>query len=172
MAKRSEKEADTGRLDLTITRIVDAPRALIWEAWTKPEHLKRWWTPAPWTTPECRVDLRPGGEFYTLMRGPDGSEHAVNGCYLDITPCERIVFTDVLQTGWRPAAMSSGPCGPYFTAIISFEEHEGGTRYTARALHKDDADRAKHEEMGFDQGWNTALDQLVALVETMKCKAK
>jgi uncharacterized protein YndB with AHSA1/START domain len=68
--------------------------------------------------------------------------------------------------------MSSGPCGPYFTAIISFEEHEGGTRYTARALHKDDADRAKHEEMGFDQGWNTALDQLVALVETLKGKSK
>jgi uncharacterized protein YndB with AHSA1/START domain len=168
MVPMSDDKATEGRLDLEISRIIDAPRALIWEAWTKPEHLKRWWTPAPWTTPECRVDLRPGGEFYTLMRGPDGSEHAVNGCYLDLLPHERIVFTDVLQAGWRPAPMTSGPCGPYFTAIIAFEDHEGGTSYTARALHKDDADRAKHEEMGFNEGWNAALDQLVELVKSMK----
>ena len=166
MAKRSEQKADTGRLDLTITRIVDAPRALMWDAWTKPEHIKRWFTPAPWTTPDCRIDLRPGGEFYTLMRGPDGTDHPNYGCFLEIVPQERLVFTDTLQAGWRPSPT------PFFTAIVTFEDRKGGTKYTARALHKDDADRAKHEEMGFDQGWNAALDQLVALVKTMKGKAK
>jgi uncharacterized protein YndB with AHSA1/START domain len=174
MTKASERKTETGQLDLTITRVVDVPRALIWEAWTTPEHLKRWWTPAPWTTPECRIDLRPGGEFYTLMRGPDGAEHAVNGCFLDIVPQERIVFTDVLLAGWRPAATPypHGPCGPCFTAIVTFEDLNGATKYTARALHKDDADREKHREMGFELGWNAALDQLVDLLKTMGGETK
>jgi uncharacterized protein YndB with AHSA1/START domain len=169
MAKSSEKKASTDHLDLTLTRVVDVPRALMWDAWTKPEHLKRWFTPAPWTTPDCRIDLRPGGEFYTQMRGPDGEEHAVNGCYLEIIPEQRLIFTDTLLAGWRPAPM---PFPLAFTAIISFEDHMKGTKYTARVLHKDEGDRDKHAEMGFDHGWNAALDQLVELVKGMTGKVK
>lgn len=174
MTKAPDKKSDTGRLDLEITRVVDAPRALMWEAWTKPEHIKRWFTPAPWTTPDCRIDLRPGGEFYTLMRGPDGAEHSNHGCYLEVVPQERLVFTDTLLAGWRPAAIPypHGPCGLCFTAIITFEDLGGGTKYTARALHKDDADREKHEEMGFNQGWNAATDQLVELANALKGSLK
>jgi uncharacterized protein YndB with AHSA1/START domain len=158
----SDENPGAGPLDLMITRIVDAPRALIWDAWTSPEHLMRWWAPKPWTTPECRIDLRPGGEFYTFMRGPDGAEQDIGGCYLEIVPQERIVFTDTLLAGWRPSA------SPFlsFTAIIALEDHGAGTKFTARVLHKDEADRARHEEMGFNQGWNTALDQLIEIVKT------
>ena len=108
------------------------------------------------------MDLRPGGVFRTLMRGPDGTEYPSNGCFLDIAAPERIVFTDALQAGWRPAPE------PFFTAIITLEEHAGGTRYTVRALHRSDADRERHERMGFYDGWGKCLDQLSALVAEVK----
>ncbi len=156
------EDGPLGPFDLEISRVVDVPRELVWRAWTTPEHLVKWFTPDPWKTVDCRIDLRPGGEFYTLMRGPDGTEHGNSGCFLQIVPHERLVFTDTMLPGWRPSPE------PFMTAIVTMRDHEGGTRYVARALHKNDADRVKHEEMGFHQGWNTALDQLVALVRTMK----
>lgn len=161
----AEPEAGAARLDLVLTRVIDAPRALIWKAWTEPEHLKQWWAPAPITTPECEMDPRPGGVFRTLMRAPDGTEYPTRGCFLEVVERERIVFTDALEAGFRPAQE------PFFTAVITLEEHAGGTRYTARALHKNDADREKHERMGFHEGWGKCLDQLVALVGRMKGRA-
>jgi uncharacterized protein YndB with AHSA1/START domain len=165
MTTATESQAGTGRLDLVLTRIIDAPRALVWKAWTDPEHLKQWWAPAPWTTPECDMDVRPGGVFRTLMRGPDGEEFTVEGVFLEVVEKERLVFTDALGAGYRPAQ------NPFFTAIITLEEHAGGTRYTARALHKDEADREKHEQMGFHEGWGKCLDQLTALVARLKGSA-
>ena len=158
----TEPQAGAGRLDLTLTRLIDAPRALVWKAWTDPEHLKKWWAPAPLTTPECEMDLRPGGVLRTLMRAPDGTEYPTQGIFLELVENERLVFTDALEPGYRPAQ------NPFFTAIITLEEHKGKTRYTARALHKNDADREKHERMGFHEGWGKCLDQLVALVARLK----
>ncbi len=146
-----------GHLDLVLTRIVNVPRRLIWKAWTEPKHLMKWFTPAPWTTIDCEIDLRPGGEFRTIMRSPEGQEFPNSGCYLDVVKYERLVWTDALGPGYRPSLE------PFFTAILTFEDHAGGTRYTARALHKDDADRQKHADMGFHDGWGKALDQLVAI---------
>lgn len=152
---------DAEPFDLTITRLMAVPRGVVWRAWTDPEHLKLWWAPAPITTPDCEIDPRPGGTFRTLMRAPDGTEYPTNGIVLDIVSNERIVFTDTLVAGYRPAR------NPFFTAIITLEDHDGGTRYTARVLHKDGADRAAHERMGFFQGWNTCIDQLSTLVTRM-----
>lgn len=167
MAKVLEEKRGEGRLDLTLTRVIGAPRALVWRAWTTPEHLKQWWAPLPWTTPECEIELRPGGRFYTLMRGPDGEEHGGEGCFLEVVAPERIVFTDALEGGWRPTNTAS--CGGIlFTAIITLAEHAAGTLYTARALHKDDADREAHEKMGFHEGWGTCADQLAALSARLK----
>ena len=67
---RSDTQSADSRLDLVLTRVIDAPRALVWTAWTDPEHLKKWWTPAPYTTPVCEMDVRPGGIFRTVMRSP------------------------------------------------------------------------------------------------------
>jgi uncharacterized protein YndB with AHSA1/START domain len=72
MTTATESRAGAGRLDLLLTRTIDAPRALVWQAWTDPEHLRRWWAPAPLTTPECEIGVRPGGAFRTLMRALDG----------------------------------------------------------------------------------------------------
>jgi uncharacterized protein YndB with AHSA1/START domain len=149
------------KLDLVLERVVDVPPALVWEAWTKPEHLRHWFTPKPWTVAHCEVDLRPGGTFRTVMRGPNGEEHDIAGCYLEIVPQQRLIWTDALLPGYRPSA------NPFFTAIVELEPAGKGTRYRATAIHRDEDGRKKHEEMGFHQGWGTVLDQLVEYAKAM-----
>jgi uncharacterized protein YndB with AHSA1/START domain len=114
------------QLDLVFERIVDIPRELVWAAWTKPEHIKNWFTPAPWKTVDCEIDLRPGGIFRTIMRSPEGQEYPNIGCYLEIIENQKLVFTDALLPGYRPAK------NPFFTAVIELEAHKNGTKYTAR----------------------------------------
>lgn len=143
-------------LDLVLERVVDVPRELVWAAWTQPEHLKVWFTPRPWTVSDCRLDLRPGGGFWTTMRSPEGQDFPMAGCYLEVVPCERLVWTDALLPGYRPAEK------PFITAIITLEPAGKGTRYKAVVLHHDLAAVKRHLEMGFHHGWGTALDQLVA----------
>ena len=149
------------KLDLVLERIVDVSPELVWMAWTTPEHLMKWFTPAPWTVSECEIDLRPGGMFRTTMCSPEGQQFPNNGCYLEVVTNKRLVFTDALQPGYRPAEK------PFFTAIITMEPHGAGTRYVATALHRDEATRKQHEEMGFHEGWGKALDQLVAHVKSL-----
>ncbi len=149
-------------LDLVLERTVDVSPALVWRAWTEPKHLMKWFTPKPWETIECEIDLRPGGLFRTVMRSPDGTVMpAGNGCYLEVVKERRLVWTDAMGPGYRPNAR------PFMTGIILLEPAGSGTRYTAIALHADEAAKKKHEEMGFHQGWATALEQLVAYARTM-----
>jgi len=157
------------KLDLFIERTVSAPRERLWAAWTKPEHLKKWFTPRPWITAECEVDLRPGGFLRVLMRGPQGEENRVNACYLEIVPNERLVWTIALEPGFRPVRVPTVPMHdadghvPPFTAIITFESHGTGTRYHALAKHRDEAGCKQHAEMGFYDGWGAVTDQLIEL---------
>jgi uncharacterized protein YndB with AHSA1/START domain len=156
--------------DLVLERFVDVPKELVWAAWTEPEHLKKWFTPAPWTTVEAEIDLRPGGIFRTTMRSPEGQEHGSAGCYLEVIPNERLVWTSALGPGYRPIIKlgASDSCEElYFTAIITLETHGAGTKYTAIAIHGDEATAERHKAMGFYEGWGTALDQLVAFVKTL-----
>src|SRR5262249_36830373 len=97
------------RLDLVLERGVDVRREMVWSAWTTPEHVKKWFTPAPWQTTDCEIELRPGGIFRTVMRGPEGQELTNVGCYLEVARPERLVFTNVLAPGWRPAAPAFVP---------------------------------------------------------------
>jgi uncharacterized protein YndB with AHSA1/START domain len=153
------------RLDLVLERVVDVPPQLVWKAWTVPEHLKPWFCPAPWKVVECEIDLRPGGIFRTVMRGPAGEEHAGAGCYLEVVENKTLVWTSALGPGYRPS--HAYPEVPLFTAVISIEPHGKGTKYTALAMHGNEGDRNKHGEMGFDEGWGKALDQLVEYAKTM-----
>ena len=155
------------RLDLVLERVIDVPRELVWAAWTTPELIKRWFTPAPWQTVDCEMDLRPGGIFRTVMRSPEGEEFPNVGCYLEVVEHEKLVWTDVLGPGYRPKAPSPG-CGSLsFTAVLLLEPHGSGTKYTAIAIHRDEEDTQKHREMGFHEGWGAALDQLVSLAKSM-----
>jgi uncharacterized protein YndB with AHSA1/START domain len=163
------------RLDLSLRRTIDAPRALIWKVWTDPEHVKKWWAPAPWTTVECELDLRPGGIFRTVMRSPEGQEFPHVACFLELVENERMVMTSALEPGYRPARDPLGSkdevldCAHIpFTAILTLEERAGKTHYSVVVLHKDEADRKRHEDMGFHDGWNTCLDQLIEVVNRLK----
>jgi uncharacterized protein YndB with AHSA1/START domain len=165
---RSNPHAPDPKLDLVLERIIDVPRELVWIAWTTPEHVKKWFTPAPWMTVDCEIDLRPGGIFRTVMRSPEGQEFPNVGCYLEVIKNEKLVWTTALEPGYRPSNRPSS-CGvSYFTAVITLEPHGKGTKYTALAIHKDEEERKKHEEMGFHDGWGKALDQLVALADKMR----
>ena len=157
------------KLDLALERIVDVPPELVWRAWTEPALVMQWVTPAPWKTVDCEIDLRPGGVFRTVMRSPEGRDHENVGCYLDLVENRRLVWTDMLGPGYRPRSgglNDTTGCG-FFTAFLLLEPAGKGTRYTARVLHGTEADRKRHEDMGFEQGWGTALDQLVAVVKGM-----
>lgn len=149
------------RLDLVLERSIDVPPALVWEAWTTPEHLKHWFVPKPWTVTDCEIDLRPGGIFRTVMRSPEGQEFPNLGCYLEVVPKERLVFTDALLPGFRPSEK------PFFTAILRLAPNGTGTQYTAIAIHRDEAGRKQHEDMGFHDGWGTVVDQMVAYLKAL-----
>jgi uncharacterized protein YndB with AHSA1/START domain len=149
------------KLDLVLERVIDVPPELVWRCWTEPEHLKPWFAPKPWTTTHCEIDLRPGGKFATTMRSPEGEDFPNAGCYLEVVPKSRLVWTDALLPGYRPSLE------PFFTAVLTFEPEGTGTRYKAVAIHRDPEGRKKHEEMGFHEGWGTVLDQLVAYAKAL-----
>lgn len=154
------------KLDLSFERVVDVPRALVWKAWTDPEHLKKWFCPRPWMTTHVEIDLRPGGKFRSTMEGPNGEKHDNTGCYLEVYPNERLTWTASLETGFRPVVRTlneNGDCTDIsFTAFVMMEDAPGGgTKYTAVAMHPDEASKKTHEDMGFEHGWGAALQQLV-----------
>ncbi|MCA9600706.1 MAG: SRPBCC family protein [Polyangiales bacterium] len=156
------------KLDLSFERVVDVSTSLVWRAWTEPEHLMPWFTPAPWKTVECEIDLRPGGLFRTVMQSPEGENFPNIGCYLEIVPERRLVWTDTLEADFRPSRLEPGTHCPFkFTAILEFEPQGDRTRYRASVLHKDESSRKQHEELGFHEGWGTALDQLIAHMRTV-----
>lgn len=148
-------------LDLELRREAPVPPRLVWRAWTEPELLMKWFTPAPWRTTACELDLRPGGKFRTVMEGPNGEKHDSTGCVLAVVPETYLLFTDALGPGYRPNETT------FMTASVSIEPTASGTLYVARAFHKDPAGKKQHEEMGFHQGWASAWEQLVALVKTL-----
>ena len=155
------------KLDLVLERVVDVSPELVWKAWTEPKHVVKWFTPAPWTTVSCDIDLRPGGAFRTVMRSPEGKDYPNLGCYLEIVPNRKLVWTDALEAGFRPTG-GDPEAGFRMTASLLLEPQAKGTRYTAIAMHSDTEAVRKHEEMGFHEGWAKALDQLVAYMKTGK----
>lgn len=159
------------KLDLVLERIVDVPVHLVWKAWTEPEHLKKWFCPKPWQTTECDIDLRPGGLFRTVMKGPDDDEgHENIGCYLEIITNERLTWTDALEADFRPAGKPNACTDNFFSATVLMEAHGKGTKYTAIARHSSEEARKIHNERGFEDGWGTALKQMVELIKSSEIK--
>jgi uncharacterized protein YndB with AHSA1/START domain len=144
--------------ELVLTRLIDAPPAKVYRAWTEPELLKQWFAPLPFTTPVVEIDVRPGGANLFVMRDPQGNEYPNHGVYLEVIPNRKLVFTDAYTHAWQPSEK------PFMTGILTFEDEGGKTRYTARVLHWTVADRETHEKMGFHAGWGRCTDQLAALV--------
>jgi uncharacterized protein YndB with AHSA1/START domain len=156
------------KLDLQQMRDIDVPVADVWRAWTSPEVLKQWFCPRPWKVVECDIDLRPGGRVRTVMQSPEGQNMPANaGAYLVVEPEKRLVWTNALGPGYRPnPPPDDKQTGFVFVVDLRLEPMpNGGTRYHARVMHATEAGREAHAAMGFEQGWNIALDQLVALMK-------
>jgi uncharacterized protein YndB with AHSA1/START domain len=150
------------QLDLTLQRVIRAPRSAIWQAWTDPLQLQQWWVPAPTVARIDRLEVRPGGGFVTSM-SDDGEPFVAHtdAIFLITEPDARLVFTNAITSAWRPAT----PAPVLMTAEITLTEHPEGTDYRAIVRHRSPADRDRHEELGFFDGWGSVTAALAALVE-------
>jgi len=164
----------TKTLDLVLERTLNAPRDLVWKAWTDPKLLKQWFAPKPCEISEIEMDLQPGGIFRIRMVGPDGFDtgHGNAGCVLEVVEGERLVWTSALGPQYRPAEMGEGCESFPMTAVVTFADSgDGRTLYRAAALHKNEADRDVHASMGFDEGWGKCAEQLEELAQGLAANA-
>lgn len=150
-------------LDLTLQQVIRAPRSAIWRAWTEPAQLQQWWVPAPTVARIDQLDVRPGGGFVSSM-SDDGKTFAphTDSIFLVTEPEIRLVFTNAINSAWRPAAPAPVP----MTAEITLADHPEGTHYRVVVRHGDRADRDRHEELGFFDGWGSVTAALASLVES------
>ena len=150
-------------LDLTLHRVIGAPRQRIWEAWTQPEKFAKWWTPAPTVTRVDRLEPEPGGGLVTRM-SDDGTTFVphMDAVFLVVDLHERLVFTNAVDSSWRPAEPAPVP----MTAEITLAEHADGTEYSVVVRHRSPSDRDRHEELGFYDGWRSVTAALATLVES------
>lgn len=141
--------ATAADLDFTISRVFDAPRHLVFKAWTEPERMMHWWSPQGFMTTSCEVDLRAGGAWRCCMRSPEGTEHTEQGIYREIVEPERLVFTHAWEdVGGKP--------GHETRVTVTFAEHGGKTTVGIhQAVFESVASRASHQE-----GWGECLDRL------------
>ena len=156
----------TGNLsntDLAITRVFDAPRAVVWKVWTEPAHVARWWGPEHFTAPVCKIDLRVGGKYHLCMRAPDGQEFWSTGTYREIVPMEKIVCTDSFADEVGNIVPGShyglGDNWPdELIVTVTFEDLGDKTRLT---LHHVGMPAGNMREMT-EAGWSTSFDKLDA----------
>lgn len=147
--------------DLSFTRTLAAPRQLIWDCWTMPEHIPYFFVPAPHKVIAVDIDLRIGGRFNTTFE-VEGRTIDNNGVYLELIPGEKLVFTDTYTEGWKPVP------DPFMTAILLLSDApDGGTTYTAIARHRTPDKRKMHEDMGFFDGWGIVVTQLEAYAKNL-----
>ncbi len=152
--------------ELVIERFFAAPRERLWQAWTNPEQLKRWWGPKDFTAPYAEIDLRVGGKYLYCMRAPEGREFWSGGVYRAIVPLEKIVVTDSFtdEKGQVVPASDYGMSGDWpleLLVTVTFEEQDGKTKMTLRHL----GIPAGENLEGAREGWNQSFDKLA---ETLK----
>lgn len=143
--------------DVTVTRIFDAPRSLVFRMWVDPAHVAQWWGPQGFTNPVCEIDARPGGRMRIVMRGPDGSENPVSGVFHEIADSERLVFTALC------GAQDHSPPVEVRTTV-TFAEQGGKTQVT---VHASAVARAADAQMldGMEEGWMQTLVRLDDLLQ-------
>ena len=153
--------AERGKQEVFMTRLFDAPRELVWQAWTDPRHFMRWWGPRDYTCPFCEMDFRVGGKYLNCMRSPKGKDYWGTGVFREIVPLERIVFTDSFadEKGNIVHATHYGLSADFpleMLVTVTFEDQDGKTKMTLR--HTDLP--AGPESEGTHQGWSESFDKL------------
>lgn len=145
---------------VTITRIFNAPRPLVFAAWTDPAQLAQWWSPYGFTNPVCEVDARPGGAFLVHMRGPDGVEYPDQGVFREVVPPERLVFTS--------SAIEDEAGKPQLEALttVTFEELDGQTKLTLQSVVVKVTPAAEGALAGMEVGWAQSLAKLAEYLQT------
>ena len=153
--------AEREKQEIVITRIFDAPRELVWKAWTAPEHFKRWWGPRDYTCPFCQMDLRVGGKYLNCLRSPEGQDFWSTGVYKEIVPLERIVYTDSFadREGNVVPATHYGMSADFpleLLLTVTFEEQGGKTKMTLRHVGIPAGEMSDLTAAG----WNESFDKL------------
>jgi uncharacterized protein YndB with AHSA1/START domain len=148
--------ATAAERELVITRVIDAPRALVFKAWTQPEQVARWWGPKGYTTISCQMDIRPGGAYRVCMRSPQGVDHWKQGVYREIAPPERIVFT----FAWEDA---KGKPGHELLTTVTFVEQDGKTKLTLHQVNFETTER-RDDHRG---GWTSCLERFADYITTI-----
>lgn len=149
-------------LDIAVSRLFDAPPALVFDAWTKPEHVLRWWGCGLMTMPVCEIDLRVGGAWRFLLRMPNGTEYGFHGVYRAIVSGERIEYTYIYEPMPDRNAVVS----------VSFEERDGKTLVTECYRHESADDRDGHLDAGMEDGAIEAMNRLADLLDELQEKEK
>jgi uncharacterized protein YndB with AHSA1/START domain len=146
--------------ELVVTRVFDAPRELVWEAWTNPEHLPNWLLgPEGWTMPVCEIDLRPGGAWHFVWRRDDGSEMEMRGEYREVAPPERLVNTE-----------SWGGVWPETVNTVAFDEQDEKTTVTLTVLYPSQEAREAATATGMESGMNHSFDLLDGYLASITSK--
>jgi uncharacterized protein YndB with AHSA1/START domain len=148
-ARPSAAAAKSAKRELVITRIFDAPPRLVFKAWTEPERLVRWWGPQGFTTPSCKLDVRPGGAWRICMRAPDGTDLWLQGAYREVVEPERLVYS----WAWEDA---EGDPGHETLVTVTFAKHGEKTKLT---VHQAVFESVKARDM-HQGGWTVALNHL------------
>jgi uncharacterized protein YndB with AHSA1/START domain len=146
-----------GERTLEIVRIIDAPRSLVFEAWTEREHLSQWWGPSGFTNPVCEIDARPGGAIRIVMRGPDGAEYPMKGEFHEVVRPERLVFTNI-------ALDRDGTHLIDGLTSVTFEEHGQKTKLIVNTSAIGRVAYAERMLAGMEIGWTQSIDRLAAHV--------
>ena len=154
-----------GKYDIVIMRIFDAPRELVWQAWTDPEHFKRWWGPKDYTAPFCEMDLRVGGKYLNCMRSPEGKDYWSTGVFREVLPPERLVYTDAFSDaeGNVVPATYYGLSADFpleMLVTVIFEEYNGKTKLTLQHVGISSGPESK----GAERGWRESLDKLADIL--------
>ena len=159
MTDRSRPADPVADREVVITRVFDAPARLLFAAYSRPEHLMKWFGPVGWPLTLCEVDFRVGGRFRFAMTGPGGVQNTpFGGTYREIVPDRKIVFDNGFET----------PGAQRMVMTVTFEETDGKTTLTLHTLFATAAMRAEHVGMGFIEGTNSAYDQLAEIVAAMR----
>lgn len=143
--------------EVTLVRVFDAPRDLVWKAWTDPEQLAKWWGPKGFTNPVCEIDVKRGGRILIHMTAPDGTPFPMNGVFHEVDPPYRLVFSDA-------AIDAAGNVLADGFTVVTFEDLGGKTRLTVESIAKAAVPDAAEMVRGMNDGWNESLDRLAGLL--------
>lgn len=154
MTAMNNPSPESAQRELVITRVFDAPRALVFKVWTDPKHVAQWWGPHGYTNPVCELDLRPGGALYIEMTGEDGIAIPNKGLFHEVVEPERIVFSTL--------AFEDAEGNPQLEVhnTVTFVDLNSKTQVTLRSVVTKSTPEMAGSLAGMEQGWNESLDRL------------